>query len=169
MPNLSKILKTIKNGNLEQIQKEIEGMFAQYSKLKSEQWASSFYQPTQLKKELPVPRLELRWREELIKEFCLDSEISSRVCDLCIVSSFMKEIRYNTISSTKSSDINSAKGLCAPARMQQDTFALMYQLKIPSFISFKDEWKEIKFPQDKLDLALGVKNIMKQEDLQKLD
>lgn len=162
MKILDKILKFF---NLERISKKETNIVPQLK----EDWKDSDGKVSRHPYPLGTPRMEIRWRDCFYEEPFLDRTMKSSICDLCLVYSFNKEERYDVLDTVKSSDLEAPFSLRSPNRMLHDAYALMYQLNIPVYITYKNQIQEIYFPKNKLDLALGVQAIMKKEDLDKMD
>ena len=160
---LNELIKLIQNNKVEELSEKLESLCLHYDLLKNQEWASHFNQPSQIQKKLPNPRIEIRWRDDLVIDNFLNKEIKSAVCDLCLVSVFANKERYDVISCTKSSNINGRLNLEMPGRMEQDAYSLMIQLNLPLFVTYKDILKKVDLPKDHSYLANGVSSLIKKD------
>lgn len=165
-----KMMNLLKNNKVEEFSEQLEELCNAYDSYKDMEW-QHYHLDEDIKHIpienpfLPVPRIELRWRSKKYKS-SFGSE--GAVCDLGIVTRFGKELRFDVLSSTQTSNMEGPKELYIPSRKDSEIQALMYQLNLKAFVSFKDNYKEIKFPESLLNLYNGVKDIMSQEDIEKL-
>lgn len=167
---LNKMIDLLSRNETEKFSKELENLCYDYDDLKEKQWCHP--DETQNNKVidnplLPIPRLEARWREEKNKSMF---GFEDCVCDLGIVYQLNKEIRFDVFSTTKvGSGDDIREKLYIPSRMEYEIQALLYQLKLPAFVSYKNNYDEIKFPNSKQYIFQGVREIMEKEDYNKLD
>lgn len=166
---IDKLIHLLNLNNSEEFAKEMDEICNHYDLLKDGQWASAFESSkTKVINNplLPVPRLEIRWRENTYK-----SSFGSEgfVCDLGLVSRNGEDIVFNVFSSTMASQKEDPReSLYIPWRKESDVHSLMYQLNLKAFISYQEVYDEIKFPTSKSRLSGNVLNIMKKEDIDKL-
>jgi len=165
-----KMMNLLKNNKVEEFSEQLEELCNAYDNYKDMEW-QHYHLDEDIKHIpienpfLPVPRIELRWRN---KKYKSSFGTEGVVCDLGIVTRFGKELRFDVLSSTQTSNMTGPQELYIPSRKYADIQGLMYQLKLKAFVSFQDNYNEIKFPESLLDLCNGVKDIMVQEDIDKL-
>ena len=163
-----KIRTLLENNDVTGFAEFAESLSNEYDILKSQEWASPFIEVDKIKNEdLPFPRLEARWRDDINLKDTKVSEGSS-VIDFFIVYKFGKSISYSRVNSCQTSDVDQKFRLEATGRMHWELLNLSYQLKIPAYITFRENVFKLEFPKRKDELSFGILDIMSKEDLDKL-
>lgn len=163
---LFKFIEVLKTEDSAKIANYLEDFCFQFEHLQNKEWASRFNRVDSIKNNnLPVPRIELRWRDE----YFLYQDKRNSVADIGIVYQLGYSTRFDVTNSTITTDLKCGENLYLPFRAEQEMYALMYQLNMPAIVSYKENYIPITFPKEKNKIPPNVLKIMKKEDLNKLN
>lgn len=181
MKTFDRLLQIVDDGsesNLKKFLNETENICKKYDHLKDQEWMLKTSKWLSVfndvhpcdNKNLPPLRLELRWRDQFYKQKnqITGKEEKNNVKDLGLVIKFGGMSQFKVFESSITSDLVEHTKLRTDSNMYFVGLVMMYQMKIPFFLTYKDNYREINIPKSKKDIPFALLDIMTDEDKDKL-